>query len=83
MDKQKAFELYQKAAATWINNLGICYEYGIGTSINKLKALKSYQNAANLGLPSGLCNLAYFYKYGIGVGVNKRSILNYFEMLQN
>src|SRR4051794_2509068 len=37
VDKQKAFELYQKAAnlgsADGINSLGYCYENGIGTTV--------------------------------------------------
>src|SRR5581483_2376000 len=41
VNKQKAFELYQKAAnlrhANGINSLGYCYQKGIGTSINKRK----------------------------------------------
>ena len=39
VDNQKAFELYQKAAnlknVDGMNNLGDCYQHGIGTRINK------------------------------------------------
>ena len=53
INKQKAFELYQKAAnlgyALGMNNLGYCYQEGIGTNIDNKKAFELYQKAANLG----------------------------------
>lgn len=52
INKQKAFELYQKTAdmgnSNGINMLGYCYEKGIGTNINKHKATVLYQKAENL-----------------------------------
>ncbi|RGB32012.1 hypothetical protein C1646_655336 [Rhizophagus diaphanus] len=52
INKQKAFELYQKTAvlgnSNGINMLGYCYENGIGTSINKQMAAELYQKAENL-----------------------------------
>ncbi|EXX58133.1 uncharacterized protein OCT59_019287 [Rhizophagus irregularis] len=52
INKQKAFELYQKTAvlgnSNGINMLGYCYENGIGTSINKQMATELYQKAENL-----------------------------------
>ncbi|RIA93089.1 hypothetical protein C1645_722869, partial [Glomus cerebriforme] len=76
IDKQKAFELYQKAAnlenAIGINSLGYCYQYGIGTRINKQKAFELYQKAANLGNAIGIKSLGYCYQYGIGTIVDKQ-----------
>ncbi|RGB21350.1 hypothetical protein C1646_778279 [Rhizophagus diaphanus] len=70
INKQKAFELFQKAANLGnlhgICYLGYCYESGIGTSIDKQKAFELYQNAANLGNANGICNLGCCYENGIG-----------------
>ena len=47
VDRQKAFELYQKAAnlgnSSGMNNLGYCYQNGIGTSVDRQKAFELYQ----------------------------------------
>ncbi|RIA98189.1 hypothetical protein C1645_813042 [Glomus cerebriforme] len=62
VDKQKAFELYQKAAdlgdASGVNYLGVCYKNGIGTSIDIQKAFELYQKAADLGDSAAQYNLA-------------------------
>src|SRR5581483_4166746 len=80
INKQKAFELYQKAAdlgnASGINNLGNCYADEIGTDINKQKALELYQKAADLGNIAAMYNLVYSYENG-----NSQNKLN--ELLNN
>ena len=52
VNKQKAFELYQKAAnlgnTFGISSLGYCYQYGIGTNADKQKASELYQRAVDL-----------------------------------
>ena len=71
IDKQKAFELHQKAAdlgvANAINNLGYCYLNGIGTSIDNQKAFELFQKAANLGNRAAKDNLALMYENGDGI----------------
>jgi TPR repeat protein len=52
-DKNKAFELYKKAAIK--NNaeaqfsLGMCYEFGNGVEVNKQKAIEWYEKSAKQG----------------------------------
>ncbi|GES88018.1 kinase-like domain-containing protein [Rhizophagus clarus] len=83
IDKQKAFELYQKAAelgnSSGIYNLGYCYENGIGTVIDKKKAFELYQKAADLGNTSGINDLGYCYLHGIGTNIDKKKT---FELYQ-
>src|SRR5204863_527688 len=67
----KAFELSKKLAekefSRGIYMLGHCYYYGIGISVNKLRAIELYQNAANLGSSIAQCKLASIYKSGKGI----------------
>jgi TPR repeat protein len=76
VDKQKAFDLYQKAANSenifGILSLGYCYNNGIGTRVNKQKAFELYQKAANLGNYLAQYHLALMYENGKGV---KRDII--------
>jgi TPR repeat protein len=71
-DYNKAFELCQKSAAdgeypNGIHKLGCCYDFGIGTSINKQKAVKLYQKAANLEHSLAQYKLANMCKIGEGI----------------
>ncbi|GBC22527.2 kinase-like domain-containing protein [Rhizophagus irregularis DAOM 181602=DAOM 197198] len=70
IDKQKAFELYQKASnlgnAYGISSLAYCYEVGNGTNLNKQKAFELYRKAAKLGYKIAQYNLAYMYENGYG-----------------
>ncbi|PKC56366.1 hypothetical protein RhiirA1_474102 [Rhizophagus irregularis] len=81
INKQKAFELYQKAAylgnSFGINSLGDCYQNGIGTDIDKKKAFELYQKAADLGNSSGINR--YCYQNGIGTDIDKKKA---FELYQ-
>ncbi|CAB4413986.1 unnamed protein product [Rhizophagus irregularis] len=83
VDKQKAFELYQKASdlknAFGINNLGYCYIKGIGTDIDKKKAFELYQKTADLGNSCGISNLGYCYQYGIGTDIDKKKALELYQ----
>ncbi|UZO27053.1 uncharacterized protein OCT59_019262 [Rhizophagus irregularis] len=83
INKQKAFELYQKAAylgnSFGINSLGYCYQNGIGTDIDKKKAFELYQKAADLGNSSGTNSLGYCYRNGIGTDIDKKKA---FELYQ-
>ncbi|CAB4404696.1 unnamed protein product [Rhizophagus irregularis] len=71
IDREKAFELYRKAAnlgsIPGIGNLAYCYQYGIGTDISEHKAFELYQKAANLGYDIAQCRLAYMFEIGDGI----------------
>ncbi|RIA82399.1 kinase-like domain-containing protein [Glomus cerebriforme] len=87
IDKQKAFELYKKAANLenifGINNLGNCYLHGIGTSVDKRKAFELFQKSANLENACGINNLGCYYKNGIGTNVDKRKAFELFQKAAN
>ncbi|CAB4404706.1 unnamed protein product [Rhizophagus irregularis] len=78
-----AFELSKKLAddnyAYGCNNLGYCYENGIGTDINNQKAFELYQKAADLGNINGLNNLGWCYYDGIGTDVNIQKVFESFQ----
>src|SRR5204863_10110556 len=87
INKQKAFELFQKAAEgeypPGIAQLGYCYQNGIGTSINGHKAFELYQRAANLGSIPGTDQLGYCYKNGIGTDINKKKAFELYQKAAN
>ena len=64
-DKNRAFELYCKAAEKEkgyaYNNLGTCYKRGIGTDVNKEKALECYTKAADMQCMEAYWNLYMYY----------------------
>lgn len=73
-DFEKAVYWYKKAAEQdeqyALNNLGICYERGLGVSQNKEMAFRCYYKAAALGFSHAQCHLAHCYEYGIGVSLD-------------
>ncbi len=60
-----AVELFKRSkelgCARAANNLGMCYEQGLGTERDLDRALECYQEAAEKGHASGMYNLAYLY----------------------
>src|SRR5439155_551128 len=76
INKQKAFELFQKAAnlgsVSGIIKLGNCYQNGIGTGIDRQKAFELYQRAADLGSITGINNLGNCYQNGIRTSVDRQ-----------
>ncbi|GES87962.1 kinase-like domain-containing protein [Rhizophagus clarus] len=87
VDKQKAFELYQKAANSenvfGMTSLGYCYGNGSGTSLNKQKAFNLYQKAANLGSVRGMHNLACCYRTGDGTNINGQKAFELYQKCAN
>ncbi|RGB34708.1 kinase-like domain-containing protein [Rhizophagus diaphanus] len=87
VDKQKAFEIYQKAAnlgnAFGISSLASCYEVGAGTYVDKQKAFELYQKAGNFGILSGINNLAYCYEVGNGTSINKQKAFELYQKAAN
>ena len=63
--------LAQKGDADALNNLGICYEYGLaGFPQSDAEAVKWYMKAAEQGQSIAQVNLAYCYEKGRGVAQN-------------
>lgn len=63
--------LAQKGDADALNNLGICYEYGLaGFPQSDAEAAKWFMKAAELGQSIAQVNLAYCYEKGRGVDQN-------------
>ena len=81
-DHKKAFELFKKSAEegnSGINKLGNCHYFGIGTSIDKQKAIKSYQKAANLEKPLAQYNPALMYENGDGIIRNINMAISWYQ----
>lgn len=53
------------------NNLGVCYENGLGVPQNNQKAVYWYQKSANQSYDRGLYNLSNCYFYGNGVAQDR------------
>jgi TPR repeat protein len=87
VDKQKAFELYEKAAnlgnAFATDNLGNCYEDGIGTYVNRKKAFELYKKSANMGNVSGINNLGNCYNIGVGTDVDDAKAFELYQLAAN
>lgn len=76
-DEAKAFELYSAAFHNGDLSAGLevarCHEKGIGTPINKAKALETYVECAKREEPYALYRIGIAYLYGDGI---KKSIEN-------
>jgi TPR repeat protein len=64
-DDKKAFELFHQAAEQGdensLLNLGYCYDEGVGTTKDKMKAMYWYKKAAQNGDLSAYTNIAIYY----------------------
>ena len=79
----KAVELYRKAAeqgyAPAQNEIGVCYEKGIGVLQNYDKAAEWYQKAAEQGNAFGQANLGVCYHYAHGVNQNYAKAVEWYK----
>lgn len=83
----KAFANFQKAAnlnhLDAITSLGICYEQGKGTAIDKRRAFECFEKAAKEGHLDALFHLGRCYEEGIFVEKNPVGAAKYYQMLEN
>ena len=67
----KAFYWLNKSAVTENpvsqDQLGLCYVHGVGTNVNKQKAIELFTKAAETGYPMAAQHLAYTYIFEIGL----------------
>lgn len=79
-----AFHWYSRSAlagdANGQNNLGACYEHGLGCSQSYPKAVKWYRLAAAQGLGTAAMNLGYCCLHGHGVPRDKFAALKLFRL---
>ena len=61
--REKAYEGDTRA----MNNLGVCYERGVGVKVNLQQAFEWYMKAAVLGDVYGCFNVGECYYHGKGV----------------
>jgi hypothetical protein len=80
---KQTYRWYAKSAlagdANGQNNLGACYEHGLGCTQSYVKAVKWYRLAAAQGLAYASSNLGYCYWRGHGVGMDQGAALEWFE----
>ena len=80
---KQTYRWYAKSAlagdANGQNNLGACYEHGLGCTQSYVKAVKWYRLAAAQGLAYASSNLGYCYLRGHGVAMDKGEALAWFE----
>lgn len=80
---KETYRWYAKSAlagdANGQNNLGACYEHGLGCVQSYAKAVKWYRLAAAQGLAYASSNLGYCYWRGHGVGMDQGEALAWFE----
>ena len=82
--KTKAFEYYNKAiteddtVALYWNQLGLCYDNGMGTEVDGNKAFECYKNANELdnSIAAYWYNLGTCYDYGKGTEIDKNVAFN-------
>ena len=77
------FHWYSRSAlagdANGQNNLGACYEHGLGCEQSYAKAVKWYRLSAAQGLSTAYMNLGYCYLHGHGVPEDKDEALWQFQ----
>ena len=80
---KQAYRWYAKSAlagdANGQNNLGACYEHGLGCTQSYAKAVKWYRLAAAQELAYASSNLGYCYLRGHGVPADTSTALGWFE----
>ncbi|GBB90794.1 hypothetical protein RclHR1_01790001 [Rhizophagus clarus] len=66
-----------------LNNLGYCYQYGIGKNKDEFKAFEFYLKSAVGGNLSAQNNLGYCYQNGIGITKNEKKAFEWYLKAAN
>src|SRR6266542_2423341 len=66
-----------------LNNLGYCYQYGLGRKIDKFKAFEFYFKSAAGGNSNAQNNLGYCYQNGIGITKDKKKAFEWYLKAAN
>ena len=81
---KETFRWYSRSAlagdANGQNNLGACYEHGLGCRQSYARAVKWYRLAASRQVGTASMNLGYCYLYGHGVPLDKTEALRLFRL---
>mgnify|MGYP002737376107 CR=1 FL=1 len=81
---RQAFRWYSRSAlagdVNGQNNLGACYDHGLGCEQSYVKAVKWYRLATTRQLGTASMNLGYCYLLGHGVPMDKREALRLFRL---
>jgi TPR repeat protein len=73
-------EVSQEENSQAQNNLGYCYQYGIGTQKDFNKAFKLYIKSAEQGNSDAQNNLGYCYKNGIGTQIDVKKAIELYTL---
>ncbi|CAG8719858.1 9896_t:CDS:1, partial [Dentiscutata heterogama] len=80
---EQAFNLLKSAAdkgnALAMNTLGICYQKGYGTNVDRIEGFKSFEKAAEMGLSASQYELGDCYEYGNGTKINLEKSLYWYQ----
>ncbi|CAI2171836.1 15912_t:CDS:2 [Funneliformis geosporum] len=90
----EACKSYEKAFSLFINAsekdhilshcyVGLCYQYGHGTTKNEKLAFKYYELAAKKGFAAGQSQIGYFYDQEIGVKINLQMAIHWYKNAGN
>src|SRR5436305_12876345 len=66
-----------------LNNLGYCYQYGIGKRKDKFKAFEFYLKSAEEGYSAAKNNLGYCYQNGIGATKDEKKAFEWYLKAAN
>lgn len=81
---EEAIRWYEKAAekgkVSAYYNLGVCYDKGIGVSLDAVKAYENFQKAAQMGSLFAANSLGICYYLGKGTTINKFEAFRLFKL---
>ncbi|GBC22178.2 kinase-like domain-containing protein [Rhizophagus irregularis DAOM 181602=DAOM 197198] len=87
VNKQKAFELYQKAANLSNSiaqyNLAFMYDKGDYVNQDREKAFELFKKSSEGEYPESICMLGYYYQYGIETDLDSKKAFELYQKAAN